>query len=459
MKKYLFTLLAVIASICGCDDTGTQPTGEIQLASSSKDVIEIKPEGGKETVRFSSALEWHIEFSDDWLTVDPMEGGPGTAKISISADVNEESESRQAVVNICTGGLEYPITVKQEAFIPTLELLETEKEISCVGGEIIINVHTDIEFDFQCDVDWVKSASVKAPRTRKVPFTVEPNTVPETRQANITFFAGDITRTYTLTQRPAGTEGDDWKHDDFVRRSLAMRFTGDWCGYCPYMATAFDSAKQHAGDEMVILNIHGGGSTYDFPSADTYIKRFAVRGFPTGVIDTRAVVQNDEPSVVSSIVVDLIEESQNAYPSKSGIALNSSLDGSSLTVDLTLFFKEADAYRVVVLLLEDGIKGRQAGVSGTYTHNDVARVALTSVDGEAVDIADDNTVWTKTYKKELNSKWNPENMEVLVYVEKPYGDQTVVKDVPSAKYGNYGERYTDNCRVVKIGEAANLELK
>jgi hypothetical protein len=225
------------------------------------------------------------------------------------------------------------------------------------------------------------------------------------------------------------------------------------------MATAFDSAKQHAGDEMVILNIHGGGSTYDFPSADTYIKRFAVRGFPTGVIDTRAVVQNDEPSAVSAIVVDLIEESQNAYPSKSGIALNSSLDGSSLTVDLTLFFKEADAYRVVVLLLEDGIKGRQAGVSGTYTHNDVARVALTSVDGEAVDIADDNTVWTKTYKKELNSKWNPENMEVLVYVEKPYGDQTVVKDVPSAKYGNYGERYTDNCRVVKLGETADIELK
>ena len=462
MRKSFIVLLAVIASLWGCDGpsgTGTEVLGEIQLSSSSKDVIEIDVDGSTESVRFSSALDWYVECADTWLTISPMEGGPGPARISIKADQNDTQESRQAVVTICSEGFELPITVTQEPFIATFDLLEAEKEVSCLGGEIVVNVYTDVDFSYECKDDWVKAPSTKAPRTRTIAFTVEPNTLPQDRTTVITFVAGNLAKEFTLTQRAAGTEADDWKKDDFVRRSLAMRFTGDWCGYCPYMATAFESAKQQMGDDMVILNIHGGGSTYDFSKADTYIKRFSVKGFPTGVIDTRAIVQNDEPSVVSSIVVDLIEESQNAYPSKSGIALNSSLDGSSLTVDLTLFFKEADAYRVVVLLLEDGIKGKQAGVSGTYTHNDVARAALTSVDGEAVDIADDNTVWTKTYKTELNSKWNSENLEVLVYVEKPYGDQTVVKGVKSAKYGNYGERYTDNCRVVKVGETAALELR
>lgn len=50
-------MLSVIVSLWGCDGTGTTPLGQIQLASSSKAVVEIKPEGGKETVRFSSALE------------------------------------------------------------------------------------------------------------------------------------------------------------------------------------------------------------------------------------------------------------------------------------------------------------------------------------------------------------------------------------------------------------------
>lgn len=460
MKKCFIALLAVIASLLGCDGpSGTEILGEIQLSSSSKDVIEIDSDGSTESVRFSSALDWHVECADTWLTIDPMEGGPGTARISIRAGQNDTKETRQTVVTICSEGFELPITVTQEPFLATFDLLDVEKEVSCLGGEIVVSVYTDVDFSYECQDDWVKGPSTKAPRTRQVAFTVEPNTLPQERTTVITFVAGDITKEFTLTQRAAGTESDDWKKDPFVRRSLAMRFTGDWCGYCPYMATAFESAKQQVDDDMVILNIHGGGSTYDFSKADTYMKRFAVRGFPTGVIDTRAVVQNDEPSVVSSIVVDLIEESQNAYPSKSGIALNSSLNGSSLTVDLTLFFKEADAYRVVVLLLEDGIKGKQSGVSGTYTHNDVARAALTSVDGEAVDIAADNTVWTKTYKTELNSKWDSENMEVLVYVEKPYGDQTVVKGVKSAKYGNYGERYTDNCRAVKVGETAALELR
>lgn len=459
MKKYLFTLLTVIASLVGCDDTGTAPVGEIQLASSSKDVIEIQPEGGKETVRFSSALEWHIEFSADWLTVDPLEGAPGTAKISISADVNEDAESRQAVVNICTGGIEYPITVKQEAFVPTFELLETEKEISCVGGEVVVNVYTDMEFDFQCDADWVKSASTKAPRTRKVPFTVDPNTVPETRQAVITFFAGDITKTFTLTQRPAGTEGDDWKKEPFQDRSLAIRFTATWCGYCPYMATAFETAKAQMGESLVLVNLHSPDSNYGFSGTTTMANRFGVRDYPTGIVDARASIPNySNTSNTALAVMDVAKETQTTYPAKTGIACKSVLDGTSLTVDLSLYVKEADDYRVTVLLLEDGIVGYQNGASSNYRHDDIARLAVTSMSGDAVNIAEDCTVWNQIYTATVKSGWDPENLEILVYVEKPYGGQEKVKGVSNARYGNYGDTYIDNCRVVKVGEDAALEL-
>ena len=460
MKKYLFTLLAAIVSLCGCDSTGTSPVGQIQLASSSKDVIVIKPEGDKATVRFSSALNWHIQCTDGWVTVDPMEGGPGTARITIEAAANDAAEARETIVNICSEGLEFPIKVTQEAFVPTFELLQTEAEVSCRGGELVVNVYTDIEYSVQCEADWVTCTSTKAPRNRKVTFDVAPNTLPESRSTVITFNAGEVSKTFTLTQRPAGTAEDDWKHDNLVHRSLAMRFTATWCGYCPMMGNAFDMAKSQLPGQLELVSLHGSDSDYQFSGTTNLVRRFGVNGFPTGVVDARASIPNyNTESTTASAVIDLVKETQEAYPTKTGIACKSSLSGTDLSVDLSLYFKEADDYRVTVLLMEDGIVGSQNGVSGKYTHNDVARLAVSSISGDAVKVDKDGTIVNKTYTATVKSSWKAENLELLIYVEKPYGEQGKAKGVSLATYGNYGDTYIDNCRVVKVGEEASVELK
>ena len=459
MKKYLITLLAAVAAFCGCTDLGQSQAGEIQF-SSSKEVYEIKPAGGKENIRFSSALDWHVEFSEDWLTVDPMEGGPGSAKITIQADANVDTQDRQAIVNICTGGLEFPITVTQGAYAPTFELLETEKEVSCLGGELVVSVYTDVDYEFQCDADWVTCTSTKAPRTRKVTFMVEPNTLPEHRTTIISFCAGSVCQAFTLTQRPVGTEGEDWLHEEFVHRSLAMRFTATWCGYCPEMGSAFQSAKAQLGDALVLVNLHSADSKYEFSGTSNLAGKFGISNLPTGVVDARASVPNYSPaSITTSVVTEVAKETQEAYPVKTGIACKSVLDGTSLTVDLSVYFKEADNYKVTVLLLEDGIIGYQNGGGSNYRHDDVARLALTSISGESVNAAEDGTIWNKTYTATIKSSWKAENLELLIYVDKPYGDQGKAKGVANAIYGNYGTTYIDNCRVVKVGEDAALELQ
>jgi hypothetical protein len=157
--------------------------------------------------------------------------------------------------------------------------------------------------------------------------------------------------------------------------------------------------------------------------------------------------------------MDVAEETGANYPAKSGIACKSTLDGTSLTVDLSLYFKEADDYMVTVLLLEDGIVGYQNGGDNNYRHDDVARLAVTSISGDAVKVENDCTVVNKTYTATVKSNWQAENLEVLVYVEKPYGSQSKVKGVSGASYGNYGDTYIDNCRVAKVGTEAPLELK
>lgn len=459
MKKTLLSLLFFIAAFCGCSEIDG-PVAEIALSSTSKDLIELPADGGSANVRFTSALEWHVEFSEEWLSVSPMEGESGTARIAVKADANVTDGTRTAVLNICSGNKRLPITITQDSFVPTFELLDTEKVVSALGGEIKVRVHADVDYEVKIDADWIKDPVSRAPRTREHQFIIEPNPLPEERSAVITFCSGMICKAFSVTQRPAGTEEDDWKKDAFVHRSLAMRFTATWCGYCPNMGSAFDLAKSQMSGSLELVSLHGGGSDYEFYGTDDLANRFRVTGFPTGVIDSRASIPNfTSSSTTASVAMEVAQETQNAYPSKTGIALNSSLDGTSLTVDLSLYVKEADSYHVTVLLLEDGIVGYQNGGGNSYVHNDVARLALTSMSGESVRIAEDYQIWTSTYSATVNSKWNADNLKVLVYVEKPYGDQPEQAEVSEAKYGKYGDTYIDNCRVAKVGAESPLELR
>ena len=448
-----------ISALSGCTETG-DPVTELALASSSKDILELPSDGGSGSVRFTSSQEWYVELSEGWLSVSPMEGAAGNGRITVRAEANEAPDTRTAVLNICSGDKKLPITITQESFVPTFELLDTEKEMSCLGGELKVRVRADVDYEYHFEADWIQDPESKAPRTREHKFVIEPNDLSEERTAVITFCSGNLCKAFTVTQRAAGTSQDDWKNDQFVHRSLAMRFTATWCGYCPMMGTAFESAKSQMSGALELVSLHGGDSDYEFSGTNTLANRFRVTGFPTGVVDARASIPNyNSTSATTTATVDVAKETQEAYPAKTGIAINSSLDGTDLTVDLSLYVKEADSYRVTVLLLEDGIVGYQNGGSNNYEHNDVARLALTSMDGETVRIAEDNQIWTNTYTAKIKSGWNADNLEVLVYVEKPYGEQQKVAEVREAEYGKYGDTYIDNCRVVKVGTEATLELK
>ena len=185
-----------------------------------------------------------------------------------------------------------------------------------------------------------------------------------------------------------------------------------------------------------------------------------MEGYPTGIVDSRASIPNySSTSTTASVAVKVAQETASNYPTVSGISMDSYLSGTELTVVVPIYFHQPDAYRVTVLLLEDEIVGYQNGGGTKYTHNDVARYALTSMSGESVKIESADTVWTQVYTTKVNSAWNPENLEIMVYVERPYGEQSKVQSVDYADYGDYGDTYIDNCRVVKVGEAAELELR
>lgn len=466
MKKFmsLFIPVMLIMSSCSKIDNGDQSNldGEIKLGTGVEQEIVLDSDGGSEIIRFTSPQNWFVELAEEasWLELSPLEGEAGSGRVKIKAPANTTGGTRRAEFSICSGIQSVQFYVIQDHYEYLFEIPDTEMHISACGGIIPIPINTNQDFRVTSSQDWVMPSPSQGKRPEYVVVAVEPNLTQEPRTSEIVIASDLAEVTVTVTQDAVDEILSQWTDKSFVHRSLAMRFTATWCGYCPYMGTAFDSAKDQMGGSLELVTLHGDDSDYEFSGTNQLARRFKVEGYPTGIVDSRASIPNySSTSTTASVAVKVAQETASNYPTVSGISMDSYLSGTELTVVVPIYFHQPDAYRVTVLLLEDEIVGYQNGGGTKYTHNDVARYALTSMSGESVKIESADTVWTQVYTTKVNSAWNPENLEIMVYVERPYGEQSKVQSVDYADYGDYGDTYIDNCRVVKVGEAAELELR
>ena len=271
----------------------------------------------------------------------------------------------------------------------------------------------------------------------------------------IQFCAG--TNCYSVEVRQeAGTQDvdEDLFNKTFYHRSLGMRFTADWCGYCPNMSAAFSTVQEQLPDKFEVINLHGGGSGLSFSSTGVLESQYGISGYPSGIVDGRTEVANYEQSAIVSMVESTISETESTYPTVSGISFNSSISGQTLTADVTLYLKKADDYKVTVVVLEDGIVGYQANYYGDtyydYVHDGVARIAMSDISGDAFTTTEDNVTRTFSYSAEIPADYVKDNLRILVYVQRAYGSQPVVSS------GDYGGYYVDNCASAKAGTSLDL---
>lgn len=75
-------------------------------------------DGGSTTVAFHSATDWTVSVNvtkaGEWISVNPMSGKAGDARITITVQPNEDSEGHEAVVTIQSGNIRKQVQVTQE---------------------------------------------------------------------------------------------------------------------------------------------------------------------------------------------------------------------------------------------------------------------------------------------------------------------------------------------------------
>ena len=244
---------------------------------------------------------------------------------------------------------------------------------------------------------------------------------------------------------------EDWAGKEFWHKSLGMRFTATWCGYCPMMATSFASAISQYPNRIELLNLHPTSSNLGFNGTSKLENIFKITSFPTGMIDYRSSIANySNSNYTTKVILDAVKETESNYPVKTGISFSSSVSGSTVNLNVKLYIKEKGDYKVTAVLLEDNIIGYQNGGGDNYNHSSIARVAITDITGDAVSTSEDNKTVSKNYTATIPSSCDKNNLRVLVYVLRQYGSQTIIR---TADYGDY---YVDNAISAAVGTTQDL---
>ncbi len=263
--------------------------------------------------------------------------------------------------------------------------------------------------------------------------------------------AGDYTFTATYESKASSAvkiTATVPAEEKYFRRVCAIDVTGTWCTNCPAAGQALDLLSQNRPDRIVILAVHGDGTSTDpmtTPVTDMLDKMFKITGFPMGVVDLRTSV---DAAGFAGGVIDAYDESRKNYPATCGLRMESSYNEATNKIDITVGITSntGGAYRLAALILEDDIVAPQIQNGLTipnYKHKHVVRKLLsTNLVGDSVGELKADTEVTKEFSTEVDPSWNVDNLRVAIYATDASGSINNIIE-GKAKNGSCDYKYNE----------------
>lgn len=179
----------------------------------------------------------------------------------------------------------------------------------------------------------------------------------------------------------------------FKRRAMVMQFTGITCPNCPYLIEPLEQMEKDANykDKFTWAAIH----TYELDSKkDPAIPcnsvdqqqlpmTFGISGYPTVLVDIGTSIGAYNNAALNLSNLQKAVNNSVANPASAGISAAMTLDENNrvVTARVSVKAKDSNIYRVSMWLLEDNIKGGQAGSSTITSHDHAVRYVARGTDG------------------------------------------------------------------------------
>ncbi len=414
-----------------------------QGISISQTEFNVGPEGETIEITVTGDVE-EVAIPVDWIK---QEGtASGVYKFSISKNEGADARTSEITFRNTIQNSEAKVKVNQLGSAG-FSLSASSVEVGYGKSTFELTVTSSIGYEIKPQVDWIKEITTRAVGVQVHKFEVSANPSNDARQGVIVVCNDNqVCIPVTVSQQGAPAEGEEWKTKDFYHKSLAMRFTADWCGACPKMTVAMAEIQKQFPDKLEVLSIHGPRSKLESDASLNLVSQYSINSYPRGIVNGTYIIMNSN-NVIKD-VISVIEESEAKYSTVAGASWNSSVAGNKVSLDLKVYLKKSGTYKVTALLVEDNIVGYQAdyinGSSDNYVHKDVIRGAFSDALGDAVSISVDGEIKTFNYSLDVPAGCNKDNLRVVVYVQ---------------AQDNNGAYYVNNATSAAVGNQQPLMVK
>ncbi|MBC6400402.1 MAG: Omp28-related outer membrane protein [Ekhidna sp.] len=228
------------------------------------------------------------------------------------------------------------------------------------------------------------------------------------------------------------------------KKVLIEEFTGEWCGFCP--TAAYNLSLLASRSDVVIMtaifSAQRPGDKYEYKHVDALERELGINGAPHGLADRREVEGRIQAASINHAefkpVLDQIEEIFET-PAQLGIAIETELSGSTVTIKPSIKFYEeiTSGIYYTIYINENKLDGTgqanyysgspgyqeskfytQPDILTDYEHNHVLRKNVTDAFGKLIPASSVvlNGVYEPSPVDVDLSEYVVENCEIVVFV-------------------------------------------
>lgn len=468
IKELIFAsvcLLGMTVAVSSCVEPG--PDGPDKPAITGSTIMLPNEANAVVEVTLDMKSDWNVSNANTWFTVQPLSGVAGQATFTITVlEANPELTEKVASFRINEGDTPTEYYVVQDV-TPGMSMVNTGIALSDASQESSFTFSSNVAVSVTSNADWVTVSEVKKDsvlladnatysklKTYTVNFSTSENSG-EVREANIEVSGEGLEKAENFVVTQMGVLVADYSRT-FTRRSLVVRYTGNWCGYCPAMNLALHDAIDQYPDHIVAMNMYQGSGDLSFSKINDFMNLFNIQGFPTAIMNYYCEVGNTSAYQSNTTrFVNLAKEAVNKLPAKTVLGGVATISGNNVEVEVSVASKEAGSYFISAFLLEDGIIGTQSDYLGLvdnpaeYDHSNVVRSVLTAEMGDPYSLSAsglERITFTVPVPEDVV---NPENLHVVVFAAYEGSFDGSLRD-SYVSYNDYGY-VVDNVVNIPVG--------
>lgn len=345
-------------------------------------------------------------------------------KVTFDVDTNLSSSERKTKLNLSYDTAAATITIIQEASLEEA-VLSASTNVMRVGESVEFSVvFAGRDVTKECTIhEYYTNAEVSNPATfsKTGEYALYAKYNGESSNlVSISVFDASVPE-FPVDSNP--------KNYDFKHRMLLIDHTGTDCGYCPLMMLQLKKIEEDpAYNDYFNLAVSHAYNLDDAASSKTsfmltqYYQSIlrVLTGFPTLTYN----YQYGDSAGSNFTFIEKHFKTLKKESTTAAVAVSTKLDGDKIVISASLKSKEADLYKVNILLLEDNIYSPQynASESWMHYHNNAIRDAYpqlvyTDITGTEWGYVGAESTTHKVFEMPItNSKIVKQNCKVLVII-------------------------------------------